>query len=79
MMNQYGMMGYGYLGFGWLFQIIILVLFFLVVWWMIKSAGSFGFKYGTNETALDILKKRLAKGEIDQKEYERLKKEVEKD
>ncbi|MBI2131088.1 SHOCT domain-containing protein, partial [Candidatus Woesearchaeota archaeon] len=31
-----------------------------------------------NESAIEILKKRLAKGEIDAKEYEKLKKEIEK-
>ncbi|MBI4452017.1 SHOCT domain-containing protein [Candidatus Woesearchaeota archaeon] len=70
-----GMMGYGYLGLGWLFQILILVLFFLVIWWMFRNSSSFGFK--ANESALDILKKRLASGEIDTKEFERLKKEIE--
>ena len=44
---------------------------------MLKSSGSFGFKAG-NEGAMDILKKRLAKGEIDTKEFEKLKKEIEK-
>ena len=76
MMHQSGMMGYGYFGFGWLFQILILVIFFLIIWWMLRSSGNFGFK--ANESALDILKKRLAKGEIDSKEFERLKKEIEK-
>ncbi|MBI1936192.1 SHOCT domain-containing protein [Candidatus Woesearchaeota archaeon] len=71
-----GMMGYGFLGFGWLFQIIILVLFFLVIWWMLKGSCKFGFN--ASESATDILKKRLASGEIDSKEYERLKKEIEK-
>lgn len=76
MMNSYGM-GYGFMGFGWLFQLVILVLFFAVVWWMLKSSSSFGFRAG-GETAMDILKKRLAKGEIDSKEFEKLKKEIEK-
>ena len=77
-MMHYGI-GYGFMGFGWLFQIIILVLFFLVVWWMIKNSDRFGYKCRDNETALDILKKRFARGEINQKEYERLKKEIEID
>ena len=72
-----GMMGYGYLGFGWLFQILILVMFFLVVWWMLRSNGIFGYK--CNESASDILKKRLAKGEISLEEYNKLKKEIEPD
>ncbi len=67
--------GYGFMGFGWIFQIIILILFFFVVWWMVKNNGNFGYK--NNETAEEILKKRLAKGEISQKEYHDLKKEFE--
>lgn len=78
-MMHYSGMGYGFMGFGWLFQIIIIILFFIVVWWMVKAAGSFGFKCRENDTPLEILKKRLAKGEINQKEYELLKKEIEKD
>ena len=73
MMHYYGM-GYGMV-WGWLFQILILVLFFWVVWWIIKG-NKFGFGSG-NESAADILKKRLAKGDISQKEYEKLKKEIE--
>lgn len=74
MMHDTGM-GYGYFGLGWLFQLLILVLFFAVIWWMLKSSGTFGFR--TSETATEILKKRLAKGEISDKEYEKLKKEIE--
>lgn len=67
------------MGFGWLFQILILILFFLVIWWMLKSSGNFGYGCKCNNTAEEILKVRLARGEIDQKEYTRLKKEIEKD
>lgn len=75
-MMHYGM-GYGFMGFGWLFQIAILILFFLVVWWMVKNNKSFRYRSSENESALDILKKRLASGEINHKEYEKLKKEIE--
>lgn len=71
----YGGMGYGW-GIGWLFQIAIFILFFAIIWWVIRNSSSFGFR--TGEGAADILKKRLASGEIDLKEYEKLKKEIEK-
>jgi uncharacterized membrane protein len=66
-----GMMG----GFGggfwwhWGFQLLILVLFFLVIWWLLKG--------GIGEEPAKILKRRLASGEISEKEYYKLKKEIE--
>ena len=66
-------MPYGYhpmmMGYGWISQLIILGLFAFIVYWMIRNSGS-------RETALDILKKRYASGEISKKEFERLKSEV---
>ena len=61
--------GYGYMGFGWLFQLLILVLFFAVIWWIVKGKFS-------SESPGEILKKRLASGEITMKEYEKLKREI---
>ncbi|RJQ15679.1 SHOCT domain-containing protein [Candidatus Woesearchaeota archaeon] len=69
------MMRVGLMGYGWIFQLVILILLFLIIWWLVKSSGSFGYK--TDETAAGILKKRLAKGEITLKEYNQLKKEIE--
>ena len=71
MMGSFGMMGYG-----WLFQLLIFVVFFLIVWWVMKSSN---VQSGVAETQspLDILKTRLAKGEITRKEYEQLRKELE--
>jgi putative membrane protein len=76
-----GGMGFFGMGFGWIFQIVIFVLFFLVVWWLLKSNSNF-MKNETKEkkheeTPIEILKRRLAKGEIDKKEFDELKKEIE--
>jgi len=62
---------YGLMGYGWVFQIAILLLFFLVLLWLLKGQGF------QKETPESILKKRLAKGEITTKEYKALKKELE--
>lgn len=64
-----GMMG----GYGWLIQIFIFIVFFLVVWWLIKGQP----KQVKKERPSDILKRRLATGEITKKEFEDLKKEIE--
>ena len=53
-MMHYSGMSYGFMGVGWLFQILILILFFLIVWWIIKGSSIFGYKSGANENALDI-------------------------
>ena len=68
--------GYFGMGYGWIFQLLIFVMFFLVVWWLLKGNPSF-MQDRTRESPKDILKKRLAKGEITVKEYEHLKKEIE--
>lgn len=73
MMHYYGSWG---MGFGFLFQLLIFVAFFLIVWWVIKNHHGFG-KGFSSEEPIDILKKRLAKGEISKKEFEELKKEIE--
>lgn len=60
--------------YGWFFQILIFIVFFLIVWWLIKSGG---FTQRQETNPLDILKQRLAKGEITKKEFDELKKEIE--
>lgn len=61
------------MGYGWIFQIIIFILFFLVVFWLLKNQK---MTNTTNETPEQILKRRLASGEIKKKEYEELMEEV---
>ena len=65
---------FGMMGFGWIFQILIFVIFFLVVWWLIRTDRA-GRK--EIEGPGQILKRRLAKGEITKKEYDILRKEIE--
>lgn len=47
--------------FGLIFQLLILVLFFLIIYWIFKSRSS--------NSAKDILEKRYAEGKITRKEY----------
>lgn len=73
------MMNYGYgCGFGGMFMWILFVIIMGVLAYFIiqnsKAKNSGGI---TQETPLDILKKRYAKGEITKEEYDRMKKDVE--
>ena len=77
-----GMMGGGF-GMGWLglmmmafFWILIIVaIIFLIRWFIITSHGrSPGQK--PEETALEILKKRYARGEIKKEEFEEKKRDL---
>ncbi len=78
MMGGYGggMMGDGLYGYGWVFQLLIIVLLVAIFWWLLRGQR---FGYGTGkETPLEIVKRRYAAGEIAKKEYDSLKKELEK-
>jgi putative membrane protein len=71
-----GRWGHGWLPFaGGLFWILIIVGVALVVSSLTRR-GAAGSVPGAPETPLDILKTRLARGEITLEEYEKLKKEV---
>lgn len=75
---QYGMMDYGY-GGGWWIVIIgfifwILVLIGLVL--LIKYLWEHGGAKAGQESALEILKTRYAKGEISKEEFEEKKKDI---
>jgi putative membrane protein len=67
-----GGMGYGHTG-GYLW-ILLAIIIGLVVYLIIRNALS-GPEPG-KETALDILKKRFAKGEITKEEFEEMKRKL---
>ncbi|HAK88130.1 MAG TPA: electron transporter RnfE [Nitrospiraceae bacterium] len=64
------------MGFGWLFMIIFWILIILGVVYLVRLIVG-GEKRTTGETALDVLKKRYAKGEISKEEFEEKKKALE--
>jgi putative membrane protein len=76
-----GMMGWGG-GMGWPWPIMMLIFWvavivgvvFLVRW--LTSSANRGRGGASEESALDILKKRYAKGEISKDEYEKIKKDI---
>ncbi len=70
-----GMMGFGaIMGFG----VIIMVLFWGAIIWLVISLINAGTKKSeeTPESALTILKKRYAKGEITREQYLEMAKEL---
>lgn len=64
--------GWG-MGFGWIFVLLFWVLIILGIVYLIRTMGGSAKKVNQGETALDILKKRYAKGEITKEEFDRIK------
>jgi putative membrane protein len=77
MMDGMGMMGMMILMF--LFGLFLIVLFVLIVVAVMKWlwGSKMPFLMNHRENALEILKKRYAKGEIGKEEYERIKRDIE--
>ncbi|HBR71274.1 MAG TPA: electron transporter RnfE [Candidatus Moranbacteria bacterium] len=87
MWNSFGNMGWGFgFGFGWIFML----LFWGLVIWGIFALVRGGMEHGCwgnhdhgehrgdkNSNALEILKQRYAKGEINKEEFEMKKKDLE--
>jgi putative membrane protein len=75
-----GMMGWGILAwFGPIMMVIfwiaiILAMIFLIRWLIVSARGSRSLT--SADTALEILKKRYARGEINKEEFEEKKKDL---
>ncbi len=73
----WGMMGGGF-GLGWFMPILMLIFWGLAIWGVIALVRGVE-KPGSSppaESALEILKKRYARGEISKEEYEAKKKDL---
>jgi putative membrane protein len=77
-----GMMGWGY-GMGWfgmismaLFWIALIVGIVLLIRWLLGSARGRGSGHPAEDSPLEILKRRYARGEINKEEFEEKKKDL---
>lgn len=80
----YGMMGPGMMGFGMMggFMPIVMILFWgLIIWGIVALVRGVALPGGTEssrqaDSALEILKRRYARGEISKEEFEEKKKDL---
>ena len=71
------MTGYGYTPFGWLGWIFMLVFWALIIASVVVLAKRLiKPEEKKSDSAMEILRKRYAKGEINKEEFERIKKDL---
>jgi Predicted membrane protein len=80
------MMGYGFgggplswlgMGFGMIIHLAFTALVIMAAIWMFKALFRGGHQIDKQTSAVEIVKQRYAKGEINAEEYQRMKKELE--
>lgn len=60
---RWGDYGWG-MGFGWFFMVLFWILVILGIVYVVQAVAGRGKRSEKQETSLDILKKRYARGEI---------------
>jgi len=79
MMGDFGGYGWGMGAFGWVFMILlwgmVIVGIVAIVRWL--TGNQSGRQPPEDKSALDILKERYARGDIDKKEFEEKRRDLE--
>jgi putative membrane protein len=76
-MMHWGEYGYGWgMGFGPFFMIIFVALVIVCCLLVFRFITGAQRPKGSDESAIDILKKRYAKGELSKEEFEEMKKNI---
>jgi len=70
--------GWG-MGFGWSFMVLFWLLVIIGIVYITTLLVGRTKKSDTEETAMDILKKRYAKGEISREEFEKMREDLKND
>ena len=80
---HHGPMGWGYGSMGWIWHILmmafwvaIIIGIILFIRWLVVSSRTGALKGHSENSALEILRTRYAKGEIDKEEFEEKKKDL---
>ncbi len=75
MMDGFGGHGWGFgMGFGWIIGLLLLIA---IIWIVVRSVNQNNPRLQTgSKSALDILKERYARGEIDKAEFDERKRDL---
>ena len=76
LIGSFGMGGYGMMGFGMGFGFIFMLLFWGVIIWIIVTLINTSQSNKNEPDSLAILKRRYVSGEITKKQFEEMKKEL---
>jgi putative membrane protein len=72
--------GYGhmmdYWGGGMVMWLLLLVVVGVLIYFLVRASQTGGFRATPQETPLDILKKRYARGEITKEQFDEMKKDL---
>ena len=74
----FGTGGYGMMGFGMGFGFIFMLLFWGAIIWIVVTIINANQSNKSEPDSLTILKRRYVSGEITQKQYEKMKKELDR-